>query len=413
MQTVIECPAALDVHKASVTACVRVPARGGGREQHVEEFASTVRGLLSLRDWLAGFGVTHVAMEASGVYWKSPWAILEDEFECLLVNARHVKQVPGRKTDVGDAEWLCRLFEAGLLRANFVPPKPIRQLRNLTRYRKTQIQERAREVNRLHKALEDAGIKLDCVAADILGKSGRDMLDALVAGERDPEVLANLARRQMRKKIPALRAALEGRFEPHHALWIGAILAHIDFLDQQIERLTEAIGEQIEPLASAADLLCTITGVQSRAAAVIISEIGGDMSRFPSARHLASWAGQCPGNDQSAGKRRSGKTRNGSKWLDYTLEEVAIAAIRVKGTYLQAQYSRLRPRRGHKKALGAVKHTIICAIWHMLSTGEIYRDLGGDYFTRRDPQRRTKRLIQQLEQLGHTVTITTRNQAPA
>ncbi len=405
MQRVIERSAALDVHKASVTACARVPG-----EQHVEEFATTVRGLLALRDWLAAFAVTHVAMEASGVYWKSPWAILEDEFECLLVNARHVKQVPGRKTDVGDAEWLCRLVEAGLLRANFVPPKPIRQLRNLTRYRKTQIQERAREVNRLHKALEDAGIKLDCVAADIMGKSGRDMLDALVAGERNPEVLANLARRQMRKKIPALREALQGRFEEHHALWIGAILRHIDFLDEQIERLTEAIGKQIAPLASAVELLCTITGVQSRAAEVIISEIGGDMSRFPTPRHLASWAGQCPGNDQSAGKRRSGKTRNGSKWLDWTLEEVAIAAIRVKGTYLQAQYQRLRPRRGHKKALGAVKHTVICAVWHMLSTGEIYRDLGPDYFTRRDPERRTKRLIQQLEQLGHTVTLTT---APA
>jgi transposase len=402
VQTVIERSAALDVHKASVTACVRVPG-----EQCVQEFASTVRGLLSLRDWLAGFGVTHVAMEASGVYWKSPWAILEDEFECLLVNARHVKQVPGRKTDVGDAEWLCRLVEAGLLRANFVPPKPIRQLRNLTRYRKTQIQERAREVNRLHKALEDAGIKLDCVAADIMGKSGRDMLDALVAGERNPEVLANLARRQMRKKIPALREALEGRFEEHHALWIGTILAHIDFLDQQIQRLTEAIGEQIAPLSSAVDLLCTIAGVQSRAAEVILSEIGGDMSRFPTPRHLASWAGQCPGNDQSAGKRRSGKTRDGSKWLDWTLEEVALAAIRVKGTYLQAQYQRLRPRRGHKKALGAVKHTVICAVWHMLSTGEVWRDLGGDYFTRRDPERRTKRLIQQLEQLGHTVTLTT------
>jgi transposase len=315
--------------------------------------------------------------------------------------------VPGRKTDVGDAEWLCRLVEAGLLRANFVPPKPIRQLRNLTRYRKTQIQERAREVNRLHKALEDAGIKLDCVATDVMGKSGRDMLNALVAGERDPEVLANLARRQMRKKIPALRDALQGRFEDHHALWIGAILKHIDFLDQQIERLTEAIGEQIKPLAPAVELLCTITGVQSRAAEVIISEIGGDMSRFPTPRHLASWAGQCPGNDQSAGKRRSGKTRNGSKWLDWTLEEVAIAAIRVKGTYLQAQYQRLRPRRGHKKALGAVKHTVICAVWHMLTTGEIYHDLGADCFNHRDPQRRTKRLIRQLEQLGHTVTLTT------
>jgi transposase len=265
----------------------------------------------------------------------------------------------------------------------------------------------------LHKALEDAGIKLDCVASDIMGKSGRDMLDALVAGERDPEVLANLARRQMRKKIPALREALRGGFEPHHALWIGAILAHIDFLDGQIERLSDAIAEQIRPLHAAVELLCTITGVQTRAAEVILSEIGGDMSRFPTARHLASWAGQCPGNDQSAGKRRSGKTRNGSKWLDFTLEEVALAAVRVKGSYLQAQYARLRPRRGHKKALGAVKHTVIAAVWHMLSTGEIYRDLGGDYFTRRDPERQTKRLLAQLERLGHTVTLTPADAAPA
>jgi transposase len=228
VETIVERPGALDVHKAHVTACVRVPG-GGGREQHVAEFATTVSGLLSLRDWLAEHGVTQVVMEATGVYWKAPWAILEDEFECLLVNARHVKQVPGRKTDVSDAAWLCQLAEAGLLRSSFVPPKPIRQLRNLTRYRKTQIQERAREVNRLHKALEDAAIKLDCVAADVMGKSGRDMLNALVAGETDPDVLANLARRQMRKKIPMLREALTGHFDEHHRLWIGAILQHIDF----------------------------------------------------------------------------------------------------------------------------------------------------------------------------------------
>ena len=233
-------------------------------------------------------------MEATGVYWKAPWAILEDDFECVLVNARHVKQVPGRKTDVSDAEWLCRLVEAGLLKASFVPPKPIRQLRNLTRYRKTQIQERSREVNRLHKALEDAGIKLDCVAADIIGKSGRDMLDALVAGTTDPDVLADLARRQMRKKIPLLREALEGRFDAHHALWIGAILAHIDFLDEQIDRLSAAIEEQIRPFAPAVELLCTITGIQHRGAECIIAEIGADMSAFPSARHLASWAGAMP-----------------------------------------------------------------------------------------------------------------------
>jgi transposase len=404
VETIVERPGALDVHKAHVTACVRVPAKGG-REQHIAEFPTAVNGLLELRDWLAGHGVTQVVMEATGVYWKAPWAILEDEFDCLLVNARHVKQVPGRKTDVSDAAWLCQLAEAGLLRASFVPPKPIRQLRNLTRYRKTQIQERAREVNRLHKALEDAGIKLDCVAADVMGKSGRDMLDALVAGETDPAVLAQLARRQMRKKIPLLREALAGHFDEHHRLWIGAILAHIDFLDEQIARLSVMIEEQIRPFASQVELLCTITGIQRRGAECILAEIGADMTCFVTARHLASWAGQCPGNDQSAGKRRSGRTREGSKWLDFALQEAAMSAIRVKDHYLEAQYRRLKPRRGHKRALGAVQHTILTAIWHMLSTGELYRDLGGDYFTRRDPERQTRRLVAQLERLGHTVTL--------
>ena len=242
-----------------------------------------------------------------------------------------------------------------------MPPKPIRTLRNLTRYRKTQIQERAREANRLHKALEDTGIKLDCVATDILGKSGRAMLDALVAGTTDPEVLADLAKGRLRVKLPALKEALEGRFDRMHALWIGAILAHIDFLDEQIASLTEAIAEQIAPFEKAVELLCTITGVQRRTAECIIAEIGVDMSIFPTAKELASWAGQCPGNHQSAGKRRSGKTRNGSKWLDWALEEAALAATRSKDTYLAAQYARLRPRRGHKKALGAVKHSIIVA----------------------------------------------------
>jgi transposase len=406
VELIVERPAALDVHKAQVTACVRVPDERGQREERVAEFQTTVRGLLGLRDWLAAHRVEQVVMEATGVYWKAPWAILEDDFECLLVNARHVKQVPGRKTDVSDAAWLCRLVEAGLLKASFVPPKPIRQLRNLTRYRKTQIQERAREVNRLHKALEDAGIKLDCVAADVMGKSGRDMLDTLVAGTTDPDVLAELARRQMRKKIPQLRQALEGHFDAHHALWIGAILAHIDFLDEQIDRLSDAIEEQLRPFAPAVELLCSVVGIQARGAQCILAEIGVEMSRFASARHLASWAGQCPGNDQSAGKRRSGKTRNGSKWLDFALEEAAMAAIRVKANYPAAQYQRLKPRRGHKRALGAVKHSLICAIWHMLATGETYRDLGPDYFVNRDPQRQTKRLIKQLERLGHHVTLT-------
>lgn len=405
METVVERPAALDVHKEQVTACVRVPGEGGLREQHVAEFATTVAGLLTLRDWLAAFGAQQVVTEATGVYWKPVWAILEDEFDCLLVNARHVKQVPGRKTDVADAEWLCQLAEAGLLRASFVPPKPIRALRNLTRYRKTQIAERAREANRLHKALEDTGIKLDCVATDILGASGRAMLDALIAGTTDPEILADLAKGRLRKKIPALREALEGRFDRLHGVWVGAILAHLDFLDEQIAGLTEAIGEQIAPFGEAVELLCTIPGIQRRNAECIIAEIGVEMSVFPTAKQLASWAGQCPGSDQSAGRRRSGRSRKGPKWLDWALEESALAAVRTKDTYLAAQYARLRPRRGHKKALGAVKHSILCIIWHMLSTGELYSDLGGDYFRRRDPERITRRLIAQLESLGHHVIL--------
>jgi len=405
METIVERPAGLDVHKAQVTACARTPKKGGGREQHVAEFPTTVQGLLTLRDWLAAHGVTQVTMEATGVYWKPVWAILEDEFECVLVNARHVKQVPGRKTDVSDAAWICQLAEAGLLRASFVPPKPIRALRNLTRYRKTQIQERAREANRLHKALEDTGIKLDCVATDILGVSGRRMLAALIEGTTDPEVLSDLAKGRLRAKIPALREALEGRFDHLHSVWIGAILNHVDFLDEQVAALSEAIEEQIAPFESAVELLRSIPGVQRRSAEVIVAEIGTDMSRFPSAKHLASWAGQCPGNDRSAGKRRSGRTRNGSKWLDWALEEAALAAVRSKDVYLAAQYQRLRPRRGHKKALGAVKHSILVAVWHMLSTGELYRELGGDFFRKRDPERIAKRLVAQLEELGHSVTL--------
>jgi transposase len=405
VEVIVERPAALDVHKAQVTACVRVPGPGGERVQEVVQFQTTVRGLLTLRDWLQAHRVTRVAMEATGVFWKPVWAVLEDDFELLLVNARHVKQVPGRKTDVTDAAWLCQLLEAGLLRASFVPPKPIRALRQLTRYRKAQIKERQREANRLHKALEDTGIKLDCVASDILGVSGRAMLDALVSGTTDAEVLADLARGRLRKKLPALREALEGRFESLHALLIGSILAHLDFLDEQIERLSDAIEEQLRPFQPAVELLRTLDGIETRTAQNILAEIGVDMSVFPSAAQLASWAGQCPGNDQSAGKRRSGRTRKGSKWLDDALKDAAMAAIRTNDSYLQAQYQRLRPRVGHGRALGAVKHSIICACWHMLTTGETYRDLGGDYFRRRDPERQTRRLVAQLERLGHTVTL--------
>jgi transposase len=289
-------------------------------------------------------------MEATGVYWQPVWHVLEDDFELMLVNARHVKQVPGRKTGLSDAAWLCQLAEAGLLKANFVPPKPIRELRQLTRYRKTQIAERQREANRLHKALEDTNIKLDCVASDLLGVSGRAMLDALVHGTTDPVVLADLAKGKLRKKIPALQEALEGRFDELHALLIGAILAHLDFLDEQIDRLSDAIEVRLAPFGSAVELLCTIPGVGQRVAQTILSEIGPDMSVFPSARHLASWGGQCPGNNRSAGKQRSGRPRKGSRWLDAALKDAAMAATRSKDTYLQALYRRQRSRIGTRQS---------------------------------------------------------------
>ena len=410
MDRIVERPGALDVHKASVTACVRV-WEGRKLTEHVAEFQTTVTGLLALGDWLAALAVRQVVMEATGVYWKPVWAVLEDSFELMLVNARHVKQCPGRKTDVLDAQWLCQLLEAGLLRASFVPPKPIRTLRNLTRYRKTQINDRQRETARLHKILEDTGIKLGCVATDILGKSGRDMLDALVAGTTDPNVLADLARGQLRKKIPALREALVGRFDDEHALVIGQILAHVDFLDEAIQRLSAEIEERIAPFARERDLLMTIPGVKQRVAEVLIAEIGVDMTAFPTPKHLASWAKVCPGNDQSAGKRRSGKTGKGNKWLRGTLTEAALAATKTKDSYHAAQYQRLRGRRGHSKAITAVGHSMLTAAWHMLQTGELYRDPGGDYFTQRDPEKTTKRLVRQLEALGHSVTLKPREVA--
>ncbi len=319
-----------------------------------------------------------------------------------------IRFVPGRKTDVSDAAWLGQLMEAGLLRGSFVAPKPQRKLRALTRYRKTQIAERQREANRLHKALEDTGIKLDCVASDILGASGRAMLNALVAGTTDPAVLADLAKGKLRHKIPALREALQGRFDAHHALIIGAILSHLDFLDEQIDSLSEAIEAELGPTGHAGvTLAATIPGVAQRTAEAMVAEIGTDMSVFPSAGHLASWAGRCPGNDQSAGKRRSGQTRNGSKFLGIALQEAALAATRTKDTYLQAQYQRLRPRIGHRRALGAVTHSMLVAYWHMFTNGETYRDLGGDYYQRRDPERLTRRLVTRLESLGHSVTLQT------
>jgi transposase len=335
----------------------------------------------------------------------------------MLVNARHVKNVPGRKTDSTDAQWLCQLLECGLLRASFVPPKPIRALRDLTRYRKALIQERAREANRLHKVLEDAGIKLASVASDVLGVSGRQMLEAILQGTRDPEVLAELAKGRLRVKIPELQRALAGNFQAHHALIASQILAHLDYLEEMIAMLSGEVEQRLVPFAPKAELLSTIPGVSERTSQVIIAELGPDMSRFSSDRHAASWAAICPGNDESAGKRRSGKTRKGNPYLRVALTEAATAAARTKNTYLRAQYEQIKRRRGHKKAIIAVAHSILIASYHILEDHVPYHDLGGDYLTRRaDPNRLTKRLLGQLERLGHQVTLqpaTTQSQTAA
>ena len=363
--------------------------------------------LLGLRDWLKSLGVTHVAMEATGVYWKPVYYLLEDDFELLLVNAQHVKNVPGRKTDVADAQWLCQLLEHGLLRASFVPPKPIRELRDLTRYRKSLVWERAREANRLQKLLEDANIKLSDVASDVLGASGRAMLAALCGGNNDPAALAELARGKLRAKLPALETALQGRFSSHHALLLSHLLSHIDYLDHSIDSLSAEIEERLDPFAQQRELLCTIPGVAERTAEVILAELGPDMGRFPSHRHAASWAAICPGNDESAGKRKTGKTRKGDRWLRTALVEAAnSAAGRTKDTYLRAQYLRVKRRQGHKKAIVAVAHSILVAAYYILRDQVPYQELGGDFFIRRqDQERLTQRLVRQLERLGQRVTL--------
>jgi transposase len=408
MKRLLERCAALDVHKRQVTVCVRILGVGGEVEEFNAEFSTMAAQLLVLRDWLRELGVTHVAMEATGVYWKAPYYALEDEFELLLVNAAHVKNVPGRKTDTKDAQWLCQLLECGLLRASFVPPKPIRELRDLTRYRKSLIHERSREANRLHKVLEDAGVKLSCVATDVLGVSGRLMLDALVSGTKDPEVLADLARGVLRKKLPALKEALAGNFKPHHALIVSHILAHLDYLDEAIGALGDEVEQRLAPFADKAELLATIDGIAARNAQVILAELGPDMSRFPSDRHAASWAAICPGNNESAGKRKTGRTRKGNPHLRAALIESANAAIRTRNTYLRAQYDQIKRRRGHKKAITAVAHSILIASYHVLNNNVPYQDLGGDYFARRaDPERIARRLVAQLERLGHSVTLQT------
>lgn len=400
--------AALDVSKADVKVCVRTPSRRRGqRHTEVRTFATTVNALLQMRDWLLAEQVTAVAMEATGDYWRAPYYVLEGAFsELILANARQVKAIAGRKTDVSDSVWQCQLLECGLIRSSFVPPEPIRQLRDLTRYRAVLVDERTREKSRLEKELEDAGIKLSLVASDPLGVSGRAMLEALIAGQRDPKILAQMAKGRLRPKIALLEEAMVGRFGDHHAFLCRMHLDRIDAIERDITALTGRIEQEIAPFRDHVKRLCTIPGVDERVAQVIIAETGGDMTRFPTAGHLASWAGVCPGNNQSGRRRKSGKTTHGDPWLKDGLGVAAMSALNTKNTYLAAQYRRLIRRVASKqKALVALEHSILNSVWHMLSTNADYNDLGGDYYARLNPERTLRKAIATLNTLGYTVQL--------
>ena len=405
MERMIERGAGLDIHKASVTACVRVPGLTGERRQEVQTFGTTAAALLALRDWLNAHGVTHVAMESTGVYWKPVYYVLEEGFTCLLVNPTHVSKVPGRKTDVRDCEWLAQLLEHGLLRGSFVPPVAIRELRDLTRYRAVLVQDRTREANRLHKVLTDAGIQLASVATNVLGKSGRAMLAALVAGTTDAEVLANLAQGKLRRKLPALREALVGRFRKHHALLVSQLLGHLDYLDEALETLTADIEEALRPFGGEATRLDAIPGVGPRTAEILIAELGVDMRQFPTARHVASWAGLCPGTHESAGKRRAVRTGKGNRWLRAALIEAALAAINVRDSALAGRYRRLVRHCGHKKAIVAVAHKLLTTAYMLLADGRSYHELGASYYDAHRKDRLVRRALQTLAQQGYRVTL--------
>jgi transposase len=406
METLVRRCAGLDVHEASVVACTRCVDEHGELHQETVTFGTTTPELLKLWDWLERSQVTLVGMESTGVYWKPVYYMLEGQFDCWLLNAQHLRNVPGRKTDVGDAAWIAQLVAHGLVRPSFVPPREIRNLRELTRYRKQLLHERSREVQRLQKTLEDAGIKLASVVSDIKGKSARAMLDALVKGTHDPQILAGLARGQLRKKRPALEQALTGCFGPVHRILVREIHAHLDYIDATVERLGAEIEKVIAPFAAAVELLDGIPGINRRTAEVLIAEIGADMKRFPSERHLASWAGMCPGNNESAGKHFSGKTRKGSRWLRQTLVESAQVAARTKSTYFSAQYARIKGRHGHKKAIVAVAHSLLVVAYYVLLRSEPYAELGKDYFIHRQQKESYRcRLVQQLERMGYEVNL--------
>jgi transposase len=394
----------LDIHKKTVVACLIMPGADGRPRKEVRTFSTMTADLERLADWLAAAGVTHVAMESTGVYWKPIYNLLEGRFTLLLANARAVKRVPGRKTDVADAEWLADLLRHGLIASSFVPERGQRELRELTRYRTSLVQERAAEVNRLHKTLEGANIKLAAVASDVLGVSGRQMLSALVAGETDPAILAELAQGRLRDKLPLLEQALRGSVAGHQRFLLARQLAHIEFLEASIAEVSAEIAERLRPFAAEQARLVTIPGVGVRTAEVLLAEIGADMSRFPAAKHLASWAGMCPGNDESGGKRRSGKTRKGNPWLRSALVEAARAAGRSKGTALGAPYQRLASRRGAKRAAVAVGHHILVIGYHLLADGTVYQQREAPTPVP-DQQALERSLVRRLEGLGYTVSL--------
>uniref|UniRef100_E6PKN0 Transposase, IS110 family n=1 Tax=mine drainage metagenome TaxID=410659 RepID=E6PKN0_9ZZZZ len=397
--------AGLDVHKQTVVACVRIVG-DGPLLQEVRTFATTTSGLLALSDWLDSFGVDHVAMEATGVYWKPVWHVLEGHFELVLANAAHVKNVPGRKTDVNDATWLADLLAHGLIRASFVPPTAVQELRTLTRTRKQFVRERASHVQRIEKVLEDANLKLSVVISDILGKGGRAVLQALIDGHSDPEVLASRITTRVKASRAELLEALRGRASAHHRFMLKVHLNHIDALDKAITAIETEVGTGLAPFRQAAKLLSTMPGLSEVSANVVVAEIGIDMSRFATPGHLLSWACMCPRNDESAGKRRSTRLRRGGKWLKTTLVQAAWSAIKVKGSYLQAQFHRLRARRGAKKAIVAVAASMLTAAWHMLRDGTEWHDLGAAHFDRADATKTANRLIRRLQQIGYVVQAT-------
>jgi len=397
--------AGLDVHKKTVVASIIVPQGGGGLYRETRTFETMTSGLLALSDWLVEQGVTHAAMESTGEYWKPIFNILEHGFEILLVNAQHIKAVPGRKTDVKDAEWIAELLRFGLLKASFIPPEGQRELRELTRFRSTFIRERATLANRLQKVLESANIKLASVASDVNGVSGKAILQAVVEGTSKPEEMADLAKGRLKQKRELLARSLEGRVKPHHRFILSELLCQLDALDESISHFDEKIEEYCRPFEEAITLVDTIPGVARKVAEVIVSEIGTDMSCFPTANHLASWAGVAPGNNESAGKRLSGKTTKGNRALVSALTQAAHAASRTKNTYLNAQFHRLAARRGKKRAIIAVAHSILVIAYHLIKSKEPYHDLGFGYFDKRNVQSTAKRLVHRLQELGYNIDL--------